>query len=99
MKTEKKIQAPSATAKDNAPQGFCTNSGSEQKHQPSGKTDELRCEDCRGPVKRKPRTKNKQGPYYRFTCAHCGKPFTAYGNSKRKYCSHSCYILDRFPLD
>ena len=33
---------------------------------------------------------------YEFTCAHCGKPFTAYGNAGRKYCSHSCYIADRF---
>ncbi len=33
---------------------------------------------------------------YDFVCAHCKKPFTAYGNSKRKYCSHECYIADRF---
>lgn len=31
-----------------------------------------------------------------FTCAECGKPFTAYGNSKRKYCCHTCYIAARF---
>lgn len=33
---------------------------------------------------------------YSFTCAHCGKPFTAYGNATRKYCSHACYIADRY---
>ena len=33
---------------------------------------------------------------YSFTCAHCGKSFTAYGNAKRKYCSHNCYIAARF---
>ncbi len=33
---------------------------------------------------------------YTFTCACCGKSFTAYGNAKRKYCSHDCYIADRF---
>lgn len=33
---------------------------------------------------------------YSYTCARCGKPFTAYGNSHRKYCSHDCYIADRF---
>ena len=27
---------------------------------------------------------------------NCGLPFTAYGNSKRKYCSHECYIAARF---
>lgn len=38
----------------------------------------------------------RPGAIYHFTCAHCGKSFTAYGNSHRKYCSHSCYIADRF---
>lgn len=33
---------------------------------------------------------------YTFTCAGCGQTFTAYGNKNRKYCSHSCYIADRF---
>ena len=36
---------------------------------------------------------------YQSTCPHCGKPFSAYGNSKRKYCSHVCYISDRFGGD
>lgn len=34
--------------------------------------------------------------FYNFTCAHCGKEFTAYGNANRKFCSHSCYIAERF---
>ena len=25
-----------------------------------------------------------------------GREFTAYGNSRWKYCSHACYIKDRF---
>ena len=33
---------------------------------------------------------------YEFICAGCGKSFTAYGNSKRKFCSHSCYVAHRF---
>ena len=33
---------------------------------------------------------------YTFTCACCGKAFTAYGNASRKYCSHDCYIAARF---
>ena len=27
-------------------------------------------------------------------CAHCGKPF--HGKAGRKYCSHACYIAERF---
>lgn len=34
--------------------------------------------------------------FYNFICAHCGREFTAYGNDHRKYCSHQCYIADRF---
>lgn len=33
---------------------------------------------------------------YSFTCPCCGSSFTAYGNAGRKYCSHDCYIIDRF---
>ena len=33
---------------------------------------------------------------YSYTCACCGKKFTAYGNAHRKYCSHSCYIEGRY---
>ena len=33
---------------------------------------------------------------YEFICPHCKKPFSAYGNKNRKYCSHACYIEDRF---
>ena len=36
---------------------------------------------------------------YTFTCAGCGRTFTAYGNKSRKYCSHDCYIADRFGGD
>ena len=38
----------------------------------------------------------KRKAVYNFTCAACGKLFTAYGNSTRKYCSHACYIADRY---
>ena len=33
---------------------------------------------------------------YEFVCQTCGKPFTAYGNAHRKYCSRDCYYEDRF---
>ena len=38
----------------------------------------------------------KASAIYHFTCSYCGSTFTAYGNNKRKYCNHSCYIKDRF---
>lgn len=33
---------------------------------------------------------------YEYVCPTCGKHFSAYGNSHRKYCSHTCYIAGRF---
>ncbi len=33
---------------------------------------------------------------YNYECPHCHKAFTAIGNAHRKYCSHECYIADRF---
>ena len=29
-------------------------------------------------------------------CPNCGKKFLVYGTQNRKYCSHKCYITDRF---
>ena len=34
--------------------------------------------------------------YYTKTCVYCGKKFTVYGDSHRRYCSRNCYIHDRF---
>lgn len=38
----------------------------------------------------------KQKAVYSFVCDACGKAFTAYGNSRRKYCCHACYLNARF---
>ena len=38
----------------------------------------------------------KEAATYKYTCPHCGKEFSAYGNKERKYCSHNCYIKSRF---
>lgn len=31
-----------------------------------------------------------------IACACCGKPILDYARKKRRYCSHECYIRDRF---
>jgi endogenous inhibitor of DNA gyrase (YacG/DUF329 family) len=36
---------------------------------------------------------------HHFTCSYCKKPFTAYGNPRRKFCSHDCYIKSRYYQD
>ncbi|KNY29008.1 hypothetical protein Bccel_4282 [Pseudobacteroides cellulosolvens ATCC 35603 = DSM 2933] len=34
--------------------------------------------------------------WYTIDCACCGKKFDSYGNQKRKFCGHECYIASRF---
>ena len=29
-------------------------------------------------------------------CVYCGQPFIIYGSKTRRYCSHDCYVHDRF---
>lgn len=54
------------------------------------------CKECRVKWWHENPDKIRQRAIYTFICANCGKEFTAYGNSHRKYCSHECYIRNRF---
>ena len=38
----------------------------------------------------------KASAMYKMVCPCCGQEFISYGNKNRKYCSHECYIKDRF---
>ena len=38
----------------------------------------------------------RQKAVYSFSCSQCQIDFTAYGNKRRKFCSHDCYIASRF---
>ena len=46
--------------------------------------------------------KNKELLHHRKTieqaCPTCGKRFEAYPTADRKYCSHKCYIIQRFKI-
>lgn len=33
---------------------------------------------------------------YSIVCAGCGGTFESYGNRGRKYCSHDCYVTNRY---
>ena len=56
------------------------------------------CDQCRTNWWRRNQDKirRRETALYSFTCAGCGREFTAYGNQHRKYCSHECYIRTRF---
>ena len=59
------------------------------------------CDECRRMWWKEHQEKSvrSKDAFYNFQCACCGNYFTAYGNKHRKYCSHDCYILDRFWKD
>ena len=65
--------------------------------QNSGRKEKKFCSDkCRNKWWNANLDKVNRKAQYDFVCAYCKKPFTAYGNKNRKYCSHECYISDRF---
>lgn len=33
---------------------------------------------------------------YEYVCPHCGREFSCYGNKKRKFCSHNCFIKSTY---
>lgn len=42
------------------------------------------------------RDKGDKSTGEKIICAYCGKEFLAYKHEHRKYCSHSCYVAERF---
>ncbi len=61
-----------------------------------GRKEKLFCSDkCRMKWWNSHPEKVDRKAMYEFTCQYCGKSFTAYGNSKRKYCCTSCFQVDR----
>ncbi len=54
------------------------------------------CDKCRNKWWNGHLEQVKRKAVYDFKCPHCGKVFQVYGDKRRKYCSHSCYIADRF---
>jgi endogenous inhibitor of DNA gyrase (YacG/DUF329 family) len=62
-----------------------------------GRKEKKFCSDkCRMKWWNKNLDKVKHKAVYEYICPHCGKSFTVYGNSYRKYCSHECYVAARF---
>lgn len=75
---------------------FCKQCGKELVQKPNQKTLLFCSSTCRQAWwNAHPEMLNKRA-VYSYRCYHCGKDFTAYGNSHRKYCSHPCYIQERF---
>jgi len=70
----------------------CPECGKRLVHLPKKKKKRFCSEKCRMAWWAKnPEAINKKAIYY-FDCPQCGQSFSAYGNSKRKYCSQKCVM-------
>jgi transposase len=75
---------------------LCKNCG-KSLEQVVGKKPKTFCSDwCRNAWWKSHRNAMRKKAVYTLYCARCGRRFDSYGNKSRKYCSHECYIRDRF---
>ncbi len=76
--------------------GTCPCCGAKVEQNPGRKAKKFCSDKCRNKWWNSRLDQVERKAHYEFVCAYCKKPFTAYGNAGRKYCSHECYIKDRF---
>jgi endogenous inhibitor of DNA gyrase (YacG/DUF329 family) len=76
--------------------GICPCCGKEVRQNPGRKAKRFCSDKCRNAWWNSHLDQVERKACYEFVCAYCKKPFTAYGNAGRKYCSHACYVADRF---
>ena len=80
----------------NLDSGFCLQCGSILHQAPGRKRIKFCSDQCRVAWWNSHPEKINRKAIFSFIGAHCGKSFTAYGDAGRKYCSHACYIADRY---
>ena len=95
------LDGKGTAAKLNAPISdtrFCKNCAKPIEQIPHGRARLFCCDSCRRAWwNAHPEAKaKKSGAVYKFICACCGANFNSYGNSKRKYCGHGCYVSHRW---
>lgn len=76
--------------------GLCLNCKNPIRQKKRGRTKKFCTDTCRYKWWNENRTNHSTSDISEHVCEHCGKPFNSYGNKKRKYCSHNCYIKYRF---
>ena len=54
------------------------------------------CNKCRNEWWNQHLDQVKKKAYYQISCQYCGKEFQVYGDKRKKYCSHECYVANRF---
>jgi len=74
----------------------CKNCGKHVVQVPKQKPKKFCSQKCRLTWWNANREKISKKALYEFKCKYCSVPFKSYGNKHRLYCSHRCYISDRF---
>lgn len=74
---------------------LCKHCGKEVQQNPGRKEKKFCSDKCRMAYWAKNPDGLNHKAVYEYVCPECGKPFTAYGNSHRKYCCRRCYMIAR----
>ena len=88
--------APGLAASLPTETSLCDNCGKEIQQMPKRKKKRFCSDKCRNRWWNSHLSLVKRKANYTFVCQHCGKEFSVYGDRRRKYCSHECYIAARF---
>lgn len=90
-------RAEDMSAKQKEEEGvICRNCGKPLEQSPGKKIRKICSKQCRETWWKKNPEKIKKRAVYKYICANYGREFEVYGNARRKYCAHDCYIADRF---
>ncbi len=74
----------------------CMQCGNKLIHTPKRKAKRFCSDICRHAWWNNNRNKIIKKTAVKSACVYCDAPFESYDNENRKYCSHNCYINDRF---
>lgn len=75
---------------------FCLNCGKAIPYEAKKKPKKFCCDKCREAWWNHNRRTVHKEALCRSVCAHCGKEFEKFADSKQRYCCHACYISARF---
>ena len=89
-------EAPSSSAETTVAERPCDYCGAGVPQRSGRKIKRFCCDGCRMHWWNDHLSLVNRKAVYHYICPVCGKKYSAYGNAHRKYCSHECYIEDRF---
>lgn len=94
--TEKEVKSAAVITGEQSARHFCLNCGVVVEQSPNRKEKKFCSDKCRMTWWNANPNRLKRKAIYRYRCPQCNQEFEVYGNAKRKYCSHGCYIAARF---